>query len=408
MPRIIFRRKRKEKAKKKEETRKVLEEEQKEFEKAADYSAAEEPVLFKEEDFEREEKDEKWYKEFEKVLEETSDYVTEKQARGKIVVPQNGYGSRNEWYKQKPEAFINSYNSAEDYVMSDGNNAFENVIKGMFNNTRSTLGKTAGNAEFFLSDNIPGYKAGENTYKNNDPWYISDIAKKQFGFAREETGQFGNKVIDAADIFSKELGYGMLGLKSADWFRNADIGFTEYERLRKSGVSKEEAFRESVKKTGFSFAEDKFWDKGGDWLSKKSIKDHSFGIVTNIDEFVDNADFADYNRANKPGELINEFYDLLTDQEWAQYYRKIADNGMLNKPLGYIYVSYEGDMIIFSKRVMTGGVAQDYQIIDCWYIGNDEAYMDVLNLQKKINKGGNNYDERRIRQELDKISSKYD
>jgi hypothetical protein len=34
--------------------------------------------------------------------------------------------------------------------------------------------------------------------------------------------------------------------------------------------------------------------------------------------------------------------------------------------------------------------------------------MDVLNLQRKINRGESNYDERRIRQELDRISSKYD
>lgn len=65
-------------------------------------------------------------------------------------------------------------------------------------------------------------------------------------------------------------------------------------------------------------------------------------------------------------------------------------------------------MIVFSKRVTTSGTAQDYQIIDFWYVGNDEAYMDVLNLQKKINGGESNYDERRIRQELDRISSKYD
>ena len=57
---------------------------------------------------------------------------------------------------------------------------------------------------------------------------------------------------------------------------------------------------------------------------------------------------------------------------------------------------------------MTGGTAQEYQIIDCWYVGNDEACSDVLDLQKIINKGGGNYDEKRIRQELDKISSKYD
>ena len=46
---------------------------------------------------------------------------------------------------------------------------------------------------------------------------------------------------------------------------------------------------------------------------------------------------------------------------------------------------------------MTGGTAQDYQIIDCWYVGNDEACSDVLDLQKIINKGGGNYDEKRIR-----------
>jgi hypothetical protein len=159
---------------------------------------------------------------------------------------------------------------------------------------------------------------------------------------------------------------------------------------------------------GASLAGEKALDKGGKWLNKQLPKGNVYGITADTDDFVDNFDSNNYNRANEKGELVNEFYDLLTDSEWAEYYQKIADNGMLNKPLGYTYVSYEGDMIIFSKRVMTSGTAQDYQIIDCWYVGNDEAYMDVLNLQRKINRGESNYDERRIRQELDRISSKYD
>lgn len=330
------------KASKKEETRRILEEEQKEFEKAAERSAAgeeryraprdsarqkisdsnakkagvSEDVFEKiEKDYyesrkkEEEEEEKRWEnfgKEFEKVLEESSDYVTEKQAQGKIAVPEKGYGSRNEWYQKTDDDFLKRYEAAEDYVMSEGENAFENTVKGMFNNTRSTLGKTAERAEFFLSDNIPGYRAGKNVYTNNDPGYISDVAKKQFGNAKETTGAFEDRVIDAADIFSKELGYGIFGLKSADWFRNADIGFTEYENLRRSGVSKEEALFESAKKAGFSFAEDKLWDMGGELLNGKTSYNVS-GITSGTDKFVDNFDLGNYNRANKPGELINEF-----------------------------------------------------------------------------------------------------
>ena len=292
--------------------------------------------------------------------------------------------------------------------MSEGKNAFENTVKGMFNNTRSTLAETVERGAFLLSDNIPGYKAAENVYLNNNSKEITDVANNHFLLAKKETSETGNKLINLADILSKEMGYNIFGLKAGAWLQIIDCGLKEYEKLRKSGVPKEEALQQSTKKAVFSFIEDKISDIGIKWLNKQLPKGNVYGITADTDDFVDNFDSNNYNRGNEKGELVNEFYDLLTDSEWAEYYQKIADNGMLNKPLGYTYVSYEGDMIIFSKRVMTSGTAQDYQIIDCWYVGNDEAYMDVLNLQKKINRGESNYDERRIRQELDRISSKYD
>ena len=93
-------------------------------------------------------------KEFKKILNDSSDYITEKQAQGKIVSPQKGYGSRNEWYQQSDDDYKERHEAAEEYAVSEGKNAFENTVKGMFNNTRSTLAETVERGAFLLSDNI--------------------------------------------------------------------------------------------------------------------------------------------------------------------------------------------------------------------------------------------------------------
>ena len=45
---------------------------------------------------------------------------------------------------------------------------------------------------------------------------------------------------------------------------------------------------------------------GGELLNGKTSYNVS-GITSGTDKFVDNFDLGNYNRANKPGELINEF-----------------------------------------------------------------------------------------------------
>ena len=431
----------------KEETRRLLEEEQKMYKKAAEKSAAikekdlpgydpnkddEELVFYSEDDKEEEneyptfginfldtlaeteakknkEEDLLGAKDYEKFLERENQKKEEIRKSKEKDLPgyrpwEKKYEFRD-YYDQKQifsDSIYDEYLTAEEYAMSEGKNAFENTVKGMFNNTRSTLAETVERGAFLLSDNIPGYKAAENVYLNNNSKEITDVANNHFLLAKKETSETGNKLINLADILSKEMGYNIFGLKAGAWLQIIDCGLKEYEKLRKSGVPKEEALQQSTKKAVFSFIEDKISDIGIKWLNKQLPKGNVYGITADTDDFVDNFESNNYNRANEKGELVNEFYDLLTDSEWADYYQKITERGKLNSTIGDVYVWNGNGIIVISKRVRITGNTNDYQVIGYEFAEN--SYEVAQAVQKEINKSGGKYDARRIEEIIGSFS----
>ena len=153
---------------------------------------------------------------------------------------------------------------------------------------------------------------------------------------------------------------------------------------------------------GASLAGEKVLDKGGKWLNKQLPKGNVYGITADTDDFVDNFDSNNYNRANEKGELVNEFYDLLTDSEWAEYYQKITERGKLNSPIGDVYVWNGNGIIVISKRVRITGNTNDYQVIGYEFAEN--SYEVAQAVQKEINKSGGKYDARKIEEIIGSFS----
>ena len=240
---------------------------------------------------------EEFGKEFNRILKDSSDYVTEKQAKGKIVSPQKGYGSRNEWYQQSDDDFAARYDAAEEYVMSEGKNAFENTVKGMFNRLRSAPGETVEDIAYFLNDTIPEDAPGkamrwlknnaENVVENNTAGSIGDISTFQFGKARENGAD--ENLVKIMDEVSKELGYNIFGLKLGNYIEPLGEGFNVYRDLREQGYSKDEAAEKTILALGYSFGTEMLFDKGEKWLLNRfKIKNGggTNGIVAKADDIL--------------------------------------------------------------------------------------------------------------------------
>ena len=257
------------KASKKEETRKILEEEQKEFKKAAEKSAAgEDFVLFKDEDFEKDDKDESWYKEFEKGLKEEREYLS--------------FADRAK--QSKSDTVFNTYNTGEEWLMSEGE---DDLAKGFINNFRSAIGTGVEDFAYWLNDNAPWYKPAETVLEKNTAGKIEEQAQRNFGNAKAN-GVNGN-VVDFLDSTSKGLGYGVLGLKAGGYIQDGAEAFDEYRNLRESGYSKDEATFIMAKKAPMYILS----VKADDYIGKNSRVDGVLygksGIVDKTDDILPDA-----------------------------------------------------------------------------------------------------------------------
>ncbi len=176
------------------------------------------------------------------ALNEGNERFNSRQTQGKIAVPQKGYGSRVNWYAETPEEYLDRYNAAEDYVMSDGENVYQNAAKGTFNRLRSAPGEAVEDLAYFLNDNAPWYKPAQKVIDKNVAGNIGKTATEQFGLAKEETGYLGDRLLDAADSASSMLGYAALfGPANLALSQGIGGGLDEYRYRRENGADKSEA-----------------------------------------------------------------------------------------------------------------------------------------------------------------------
>ena len=241
--------------------------------------------------------------------EKYDNYITQKQAGGKIVSPNKSYGSRGERYANQDEEFMSRYNYADDYLMSEGENAFESTVKGMTNRARSAVGTGAEDFAYFLYDNIPGYKPAKTVLNNKTTSEISEKADSQFEDAKANTGAIGDKIIDIADESAEMLGYSMFGPKALYVFATAE-GFGEYRSLREQGYSEIDSFVGALGKAGYTVAAEKVEDIAFSKLLNGAMSSNNAVANANL--------VSDYISNNK-NSYLNKSSEMFDDLEYLNY-----------------------------------------------------------------------------------------
>ncbi len=130
---------------------------------------------------------------------------------------------------------------------------------------------------------------------------------------------------------------------------------------------------------------------------------YSFGDIDKEGKKRDNI-----SRANKTGELINEFYYALDKSEWNLFYRKIAESGFLEKTdVGDRVAIAIGGKLLIADRQLKGTDAHDFQIVAAyqeengdWYVTNEIA--DIINESEDV------YDKSRIESTIIRLGKKID
>ena len=208
---------------------------------------------------------------------EESKYLFSPTVRGSITRTNNMY---------------NVYKSGEEWLMSEEGG--DDLVKGFINNVRSSIGSGAEDFAYLLNDIAPWYTPAAKVIENNMAGEIEEQAQRNFGNARA-SGVNGN-VVDFLDSTSKGLGYNIFGVNAGNYMQPLGEGFEEYRRLREQGYSKEEATKRSLVNTGVSLAGDKVLEKGGKMLNKHFPKGKVSGLTAGTDEFVDNVYDYNYNK----------------------------------------------------------------------------------------------------------------
>lgn len=227
-------------------------------------------------------KDEKWEQEFISGFKENEGIEVKEEKKPKTT------NQKNIVINQRNDTIMAAYESGEKWLMSEGEDDF---IKALINNFRSAMGKAVEDLAYAINDIAPWYKPAGNVLEKNTAGKINDMAEKQFGNAKEKTGDFGDSMIDLADMASEELGYMVFGPKAGSFISDLGQGFAKYQNLREQGYGKDEALFESSKDLARAIATEnvgnKFWRNG-------KVDERLFGKNGIVDKAVD----IEYNRAN--------------------------------------------------------------------------------------------------------------
>ena len=305
----------------KNETRKILEEEQEEFKKAAEKSAAKEereretqtqrlsvrdilekpqkvkklmesePILFSEEDREKDEKSPLWYKEFEESLREENE--KEEESNVKNISQKESKKEETKYLSpmvrasiQRSNNIYNAYKSGEEWLMSEDD---EDLIKGIINNIRSAIGTGVEELAYAINDFAPRYKPAKDVLEKNTAGKIAEKAQEQFENAKEKGA--GENLVNGLDRLSKNAGYNIFGAKAGNYIEALSEGFGEYKKLREQGYSKEEAAAISLGKISSEF----LLSKADDYLLKNNKIDEVLSVKFNIKRKVDSTKKKKYN-----------------------------------------------------------------------------------------------------------------
>ncbi len=129
---------------------------------------------------------------------------------------------------------------------------------------------------------------------------------------------------------------------------------------------------------------------------------HSDRVNQDNDKYGYNAD--NISRANKQGELVNEYYNALNKKEWKIFYDKIADEYYLATAIvGTFAPIVVNDKLVVAERLYNGKNAHDYVVIDAFEL--QETYDgDLLDsIKESFDEGVLIYDRQTVYQNLSRI-----
>lgn len=116
------------------------------------------------------------------------------------------------------------------------------------------------------------------------------------------------------------------------------------------------------------------------------------------------------SRANKQGELVNEFYTALSRDEWYAFYQGIKKGGFLGKcEIGTVAPIVVKDKLVIAERLYMGQGKHDYQATAVFKLYHENYYNFALSDMSDLIKGAyEHYDNNRIQRTLVSIIQEYD
>ncbi len=114
------------------------------------------------------------------------------------------------------------------------------------------------------------------------------------------------------------------------------------------------------------------------------------------EKLIDGKSINGYNgdRANRPGELVNEFHKALTKSEWRVFYKQIADTGRLQyNRLGVKFNAVIGNKLVLSERKSITHNTNDFVVTDVFMVDGDPSRSLLNELYEYVEKEGMWFDD---------------
>lgn len=125
-------------------------------------------------------------------------------------------------------------------------------------------------------------------------------------------------------------------------------------------------------------------------------------VKPNVDKYGYNAD--NISRANKKGELVNDYYYALSKREWTRFYAEITNNGYLaTANVGTFAPIVINNKLVIAERQYKGKDAHDYIVIDVLQL-NGALDWDILNMNgDALGEGDLIYDRQAVYQNISRF-----
>ncbi len=218
----------------------------------------------------------------------------------------------------------------------------------------------------------------------NEEIFANFVGENLFGSETEIT----EKLIKALEPKQRRT----LGQVIADFFRRLKYVVSGHKPLQSPLEKFENDFIKAYQNVQKEVANGKSTDQ-----SEKVDENKSFSLTKKD---------SNQNRANKEGDLANEYRDVLTSEEWVRFYNTIKEQNKLNSPIGDRLAFSSKNRIIIAERVWINDRSHDYRVIDAYEIDTGNIYKDTTfayELMRILEEGAVEYDRTRVFKQFVKL-----